>query len=412
MEVYLVGGAVRDEQLGLPVKERDWCVVGATPDDLLSEGYRQVGKDFPVFLHPETNEEYALARTERKIGAGYHGFEFQTSPDVTLEQDLSRRDLTINAMAMDADGKLIDPFDGRADLEKRLLRHVSAAFAEDPVRILRAAKFRARFSELGFEVSGDTLKLMADMVSSGEADALQADRVWAETEAALSGPNPQLYFQALRDCGALAVIFPEIDALFGVPQPPKWHPEIDCGLHTMMVLEQAAKLSEDVDVRFAALVHDLGKATTRQSDLPGHPGHERRSVKLLHGMSDRLPVPRACRELGALVAEYHGHCHRAFDLKPTTILKVLHKVDAFRRPERFRKFLLACEADARGRAGLEDREYPQADYFERAWHEASEVTADQVTDTEASGAEIGAEIDKMRLKAIKAVKAQTTDQLP
>ncbi len=412
MEVYLVGGAVRDEQLGLPVKERDWCVVGATPDDLLSEGYRQVGKNFPVFLHPETNEEYALARTERKIGAGYHGFEFQTSPDVTLEQDLSRRDLTINAMAMDANGKLIDPFDGRADLENRMLRHVSSAFAEDPVRILRAAKFRARFSELGFEVSGDTLKLMADMVSSGEADALQADRVWAETEAALSGPNPHLYFQALRDCGALAVLFPEIDALFGVPQPPKWHPEIDCGLHTLMVLEQAAMLSEDVDVRFAALVHDLGKATTRQSDLPGHPGHERRSVKLLHGMSNRLPVPRACRELGALVAEYHGHCHRVFELKPSTILKVLQKVDAFRRPERFRKFLLACEADARGRAGLEDREYPQADYFERAWNEASQVAADQVTDPEASGAEIGAEIDRMRLKAIKAMKAQYNDQVP
>ena len=412
MEVYLVGGAVRDEQLELPVGERDWCVVGATPDELLSKGYRQVGKDFPVFLHPETNEEYALARTERKTGAGYHGFEFQTSPDVTLEQDLSRRDLTINAMAMDADGKLIDPFDGRTDLENRLLRHVSSAFTEDPVRILRTAKFRARFSELGFEVSGDTLKLMADMVSSGEADALQADRVWAETEAALSGPNPQLYFQALRDCGALAVIFPEIDALFGVPQPPKWHPEIDCGLHTLMVLEQAAVLSEDVDVRFAALVHDLGKATTRQSDLPSHPGHEHRSVKLLQVMSDRLPVPRACRELGSLVAEFHGHCHRAFELKSSTMLKVLKKVDAFRRPERFRKFLLACEADARGRTGFEDRDYSQADYFERSWNAASQITADQITDTEVSGSEIGAEIDRMRLKAIQAVKAEAASQVP
>ena len=407
MEVYLVGGAVRDEQLGLPVGERDWCIVGATPDELLSKGYRQVGKDFPVFLHPETNEEYALARTERKTGAGYHGFEFQTSPDVTLQEDLSRRDLTINAMAMDAEGKLIDPFEGSADLKNRTLRHVSPAFAEDPVRILRTAKFRARFADLGFEVAGDTLKLMADMVSSGEADALQADRVWQETEAALSGPNPQLYFQVLRDCGALAVVFPEIDALFGVPQPPKWHPEIDCGLHTLMVLEQSAKLSQDVDVRFAALVHDLGKATTRQSDLPGHPGHERRSVKLLSSLSERLPVPRACRELGALVAEYHAHCHRAFELKPATILKVLHKVDAFRRPERFQKFLLACEADARGRLGLEDRDYPQADYFERAWKEASQVTADQVGDASASGAEIGAAMDKMRLKAIKAVKAET-----
>ena len=412
MDVYLVGGAVRDEQLGLPAKERDWCVVGATPDELLSEGYRQVGKDFPVFLHPETNEEYALARTERKTGAGYHGFEFQTSPDVTLEEDLSRRDLTINAMAMDANGQLIDPFDGRSDLEHRVLRHVSGAFAEDPVRILRAAKFRARFADLGFEIAGETLDLMANMVSSGEADALQAERVWAETEAALAGPNPQLYFQVLRDCGALAVVFPEIDALFGVPQPPKWHPEIDCGLHTLMVLEQSARLSEDVDVRFAALVHDLGKATTRQSDLPGHPGHERRSVKLVHSLSERLPVPRACRELGVLVAEYHAHCHRAFELKASTILKVLQKIDAFRRPERFEKFLLACEADARGRTGLEDRAYPQAAYFERAWKEASRVTADQVADADASGAEIGAEINKMRLKAIKAVKAETANQLP
>ena len=412
MEVYLVGGAVRDEQLGLPVRERDWCVVGATPDELLSKGYRQVGKDFPVFLHPETNEEYALARTERKTGAGYHGFEFHTSPDVSLEEDLCRRDLTINAMAKDAHGRLIDPFDGKSDLERRQLRHVSAAFSEDPVRILRAAKFRARFAEFGFVVASETLELMTRMVADGEADALQADRVWAETEAALSGPNPHLYFQVLRECGALAVVFPEIDALFGIPQPPKWHPEIDCGLHTLMVLEQSARLSEDIDVRFAALVHDLGKATTRQSDLPGHPGHERRSVKLVQSMSERLPVPRACRELGVLVAEYHMHCHRAFELKPSTILKVLQKVDAFRRPERFKKFLLACEADARGRTGFEDRDYPQANYFERAWKQASRVTADQVAVVDASGADIGTEINKMRLNAIKLVKAGTANQVP
>ncbi len=412
MEVYLVGGAVRDELLGLPVKERDWCVVGATSDELFSKGYRQVGRDFPVFLHPETNEEYALARTERKTGLGYHGVEFQTSPDVTLEEDLCRRDLTINAMAMDADGKLIDPFDGKSDLEHRVLRHVSDAFTEDPVRILRAARFKARFSELGFELAGETLALMKEMVSSGEADALQPDRVWQETEAALSGPNPQLYFQVLRDCGALAVVFPEIDALFGVPQAPKWHPEIDCGLHTLMVLEQSARLSEDLNVRFAALVHDLGKASTRQSDLPKHPGHERRSVNLVYSMSERLPVPRACRELGALVAEFHAHCHRAFELKPSTILKVLQKLDAFRRPERFNKFLLACEADARGRTGFEDRDYPQAGYFERAWKEASQITADQVAGTDLSGAEIGAEIDKMRLKAIKKIRAEISNQVP
>jgi tRNA nucleotidyltransferase (CCA-adding enzyme) len=412
MEVYLVGGAVRDEQLGLPVKERDWCVVGATPDELLAKGYRQVGKGFPVFLHPETNEEYALARTERKTSAGYHGFEFQTSPDVTLEADLSRRDLTINAMARDADGNLIDPFDGMADLEHRVLRHISDAYSEDPVRILRTAKFKARFAELGFELAGETLELMAQMVSDGEADALQADRVWQETEAALAGPNPHLYFQVLRDCGALAVVFPELDALFGVPQPPQWHPEIDCGLHALMVLEQSAKLSDDVAVRFAALVHDLGKATTAKEKLPSHPGHERRSVKLVNKMSKRLPVPRACRELGVLVAEYHAHCHRAFELRPQTILKLLKEIDAFRRPERFQKFLLACEADARGRTGFEDKPYPQAAYLECAGKKAGRVKAGQEAETATNGAAIGAEIDKKRLEAIKKVKAGTAQQVP
>jgi tRNA nucleotidyltransferase (CCA-adding enzyme) len=389
MEIYLVGGAVRDEQLGLAVKERDWCVVGATPDDLLSKGFRRVGKDFPVFLHPETNEEYALARTERKTAAGYHGFEFHTSPDVTIEDDLSRRDLTINAMARDGDGNLVDPFDGVSDLEHRLLRHVSDAFSEDPVRILRAAKFKARFASLGFELADETLALMREMVSSGEADALQPEH-----------------------CGALAVVFPEIDALFGVPQPPEWHPEIDSGLHTMMVLEQAARLCDDIDVRFAALVHDLGKATTRQSELPRHHGHEARSVKLVNSLSERLPVPRACRELGVLVAEYHVHCHRVFELKASTILKVLKSTDAFRRPGRFLKFLLACEADARGRAGLEERDYPQATYFRSAFERASEISADQVVDKELCGADIGAAIDKMRLQAIKQLKSDTADQLP
>jgi tRNA nucleotidyltransferase (CCA-adding enzyme) len=412
MEVYLVGGAVRDEQLGLPVKERDWCVVGATPDVLLSKGYRQVGKDFPVFLHPETNEEYALARTERKTAAGYHGFKFDASPDVTLEQDLSRRDLTVNAMARDRDGDLIDPFNGSADLEDRVLRHVSVAFSEDPVRILRTAKFRARFDSLGFELAAETLDLMKAMVSAGEADALRPERVWQETEAALAGADPQVYFKVLRDCGALAVVFPEVDAMFGVPQPPEWHPEIDSGLHTMMVLEQAAQLSEEVEVRFAALVHDLGKASTPKSELPRHHGHEARSVKLVHRLSDRLRVPRACRELGALVAEYHAHCHRAFELKPSTILKVLHKLDAFRRPGRFENFLLACEADARGRTGFEDRDYPQSDYFRRAWKEASAVTADKLADGALSGAEIGAEIDELRLRAIESFKAENASQVP
>ena len=407
MEVYLVGGAVRDEQLGLPVKEQDWCVVGAAPDELLSEGYRQIGKHFPVFLHPETNEEYALARTERKTAAGYHGFTFHTSPDVTLEEDLSRRDLTINAMAKDANGNLSDPFNGRADLQHRILRHVSSSFSEDPVRILRTAKFNARFADLGFVLADETLDLMSKMVSDGEADALQADRIWQETEAALAGLNPHLYFQTLRHCGALAIIFPEIDALFGVPQPPKWHPEIDCGLHTLMALEQSAKLSEDFSVRFAALVHDLGKATTAVKALPSHTGHERRSVKLIKDMSKRLPIPRNCRELGILVAEYHKHCHRAFELRPSILLKLFKNIDAFRRPDRFQKFLLACEADARGRTGFEDSPYPQAAYLEAARNEATLVNAKQIADTNIDGAAIGVAIDKMRIKAIKKVKAQT-----
>lgn len=402
MDVYLVGGAVRDEALGIEPAERDWCVVGATPEELKAQGYRQVGRDFPVFLHPETGEEYALARTERKTGPGYRGFEFRTSPDVTIEEDLARRDLTINAMARDADGRLLDPFNGMRDLEDRVLRHVSDAFVEDPVRILRTAKFAARFAERGFAVAPETIDLMRRMVENGEADALVPHRVWKETEQALAGPSPQTFFLALRECGALAAVFPEIDALFGVPQPEKWHPEIDCGVHTMMVLEQATKLSPDVDVRFAALVHDLGKATTRLTDLPSHPGHERRSVRLIRGMAERFPVPVACRELALRVAEFHGHCHRAFELRASTVLRVLERVDAFRRPERFRKFLLACEADARGRTGFEDRPYPQAEYLQGALDAAAAVTARDVTTEEMAGPQIGEALRRKRLQAIGA----------
>jgi tRNA nucleotidyltransferase (CCA-adding enzyme) len=404
MEVYLVGGAVRDELLGLPVSERDWCVVGATPDDLVNLGYRPVGKDFPVFLHPQSGEEYALARTERKTGAGYHGFTFHTSPEVTIAEDLGRRDLTVNAMARDSGGNLIDPFNGRADIEDRSLRHVSAAFAEDPVRILRAAKFAARFQDLGFRIATDTMQLMKEMVANGEADALVAERVWKETEAALAGANPRMYFEVLRESGALAILFAEIEALFGVPQPAKWHPEVDSGLHTMMVLEQAAKLSEHVDVRFAALVHDLGKATTPKSELPSHKGHELRSVKLVKALAKRLPVPNACRDLGCLVAEYHAHCHRAFELRPETILKVLDRADAFRRPNRFEKFLLACEADSRGRKGLENNPYPQADYLRAAFAAATNVEIGDLTNSGLVGADIGKEISRRRLLAITQVK--------
>ena len=402
MEVYLVGGAIRDEALGIEPRERDWCVVGATPDELKSQGYRQVGRDFPVFLHPESGEEYALARTERKTGPGYRGFEFRTSPDVTIEEDLARRDLTINAMARDAEGRLIDPFDGMRDLENRTLRHVSNAFAEDPVRILRTGKFAARFADRGFTVAAETIGLMRHMVENGEADALVPHRVWKETEEALAGPSPRTYFMTLRDCGALAAVFPEIDALFGVPQPEKWHPEIDCGVHTMMVLEQATRLSPDIDVRFAALTHDLGKATTRLADLPCHPGHERRSIRLIRGMAERFPVPVACRELALRVAEFHGHCHRAFELRASTILRVLERIDAFRRPERFRKFLLACEADARGRTGFEDRPYPQAEYLLGALEAAAAVNAKDVATDDMLGPQIGDALRRKRLQAIGA----------
>ncbi|MCH7854031.1 MAG: multifunctional CCA addition/repair protein [Proteobacteria bacterium] len=400
MEVYLVGGAVRDEQLGLPVKERDWCVVGSTPEELRAAQYRQVGKDFPVFLHPETGEEYALARSERKTAPGYHGFSFCTSPDVTIEEDLGRRDLTVNAMARDSNGTLIDPFNGLADIQARVLRHVSVAFQEDPVRILRTAKFAARFAALGFTVAADTMQLMSQMVTGGEVNALIPDRVWKETEAALAGPDPRVFFEVLRDCGALAIVYPEINALFGVPQPPKWHPEIDCGLHTLMVIEQAAKLSDSVDVRFAALAHDLGKATTSRHLLPSHHGHEQRSVKIIRAMAKRLPIPVACRELAVVVADLHGHCHRALELRPATVLKVLERTDAFRRPERFEKFLLACEADARGRTGFEDKPYPQADYFKGALIAANTVTAREVMAEGADGPEISTALRARRVDAI------------
>jgi tRNA nucleotidyltransferase (CCA-adding enzyme) len=404
MEVYLVGGAVRDELLGLTVKERDWCVVGETPDSLASLGYRAVGKDFPVFLHPDSGEEYALARTERKTAAGYHGFAFHTSPDVTIEEDLRRRDLTVNAMARSDDGTLVDPHNGAADIKARILRHVSDAFAEDPVRILRTAKFAARFHQLGFQIAAETLQLMQQMVQGGEADALVADRVWKETEAALGGPDPQVYFAALRSCGALGVVFPELDALFGVPQAKKWHPEIDCGVHTMMVLDQAARLHAGVDVRFAALVHDLGKATTPATTLPKHSGHELRSVKIVKSLAKRLPVPNACRELGCLVAEFHAHCHRAFELRPATLLKVLNRTDAFRRPDRFEKFLVACEADARGRKGLEENPYPQANYFRGAFEATQTVSIDDLTDGSRDGADIGREISSRREDALRSFK--------
>ena len=400
MQIYLVGGAVRDQLLGLSIRERDYVVVGASPQTLTDLGYRAVGKDFPVFLHPETNAEYALARTERKTGPGYHGFEFHTAPDVSLEDDLARRDLTINAIALDEDGQYIDPHDGRKDLEAKILRHVSPAFAEDPVRVLRVARFAARFAPLGFQVADETLSLMQKMVENGEVNALVPERCWQETQRALSEPSPAEFYRVLRRCNALGVIFPEIDQLFGVPQPEKYHPEIDTGVHTLMVLEQAARLSADPAVRFAALVHDLGKGVTPRDKWPSHHGHEEKSVKLINKLAERLPVPRNFRELAEIVARYHGKVHRVFELRTDTVLKLLEDADALRRNDRFEQFLLACEADSRGRTGLEDEPFPQADHLRHALEICSEITTESIDTDNLSGEEIGQQLRQMRLDAL------------
>ncbi|MCK6371577.1 MAG: multifunctional CCA addition/repair protein, partial [Gammaproteobacteria bacterium] len=366
MQKYLVGGAVRDRLLGLPVAERDWVVVGSTPEEMESLGYRRVGASFPVYLDPRSGEEHALARTERRTGRGYRGFAVDAGRGVTLEDDLRRRDLTVNAMAEDADGRLIDPYGGRADLEARRLRHVSDAFREDPVRILRVARFAARFAPLGFVVAAETLQLMREMVAAGEAADLVPERVWQETERALATDRPDVFVSTLRECGALAVIYPEIDVLWGVPQPEKWHPEIDTGVHLLMALRQGARLSPKPEVRFAVLVHDLGKGTTPRRFWPRHTGHEERSVALAGALCDRLAVPNRYRELGCAVARYHGLSHRALELRPATIVRLLEGVDAFRRPERFEDFLAACEADARGRLGLETTSYTQGQWLRQA----------------------------------------------
>ena len=404
MEVYLVGGAVRDELLGRKVAERDWVVVGATPEELLRQGYRQVGREFPVFLHPQTQEEYALARRERKSGAGYRGFVTDAAPTVTLEDDLKRRDLTINAMARSTDGTLIDPHGGRRDLEARQLRHVSDAFVEDPVRILRVARFAARFAPLGFRVAGETLELMRTMVTNGEVQALVPERVWQETERALGEARPAAFFEVLRACGALARIFPEVEALFGVPQPEQWHPEIDTGVHTFMVIDMATRLSPLASVRFAALTHDLGKAATPRDKWPRHPGHEVASVRLVTELCARLRVPNEFRDLAILVARHHGVVHRAFELRPGTVLELLENTDALRRPERFESFLLACEADARGRTGLEDRPYPQAAYLRTALAAARRCipTADETSTL--TGLQIAEHLRARRLEALKQLR--------
>ena len=403
MKTYLVGGAVRDALLGRPVRERDWVVVGGTPEQLTSQGYRQVGRDFPVFLHPDTAEEYALARTERKSGSGYHGFEVYAGSDVTLEDDLRRRDLTINAMAEDADGNLIDPWNGRADLDARVLRHVSEAFGEDPLRVMRTARFAAVLHEQGFQVAPATLELMREMSASGELNELTPERVWQETAKALASSRPDIYIEVLRDCGALAAVFPEVDRLFGVPQPERWHPEVDTGVHVLLVLRKAAELSDSPAVRFAALVHDLGKGTTDPQFWPSHRGHEKRGVKLIEDLCKRLSVPNHHRDLACHVSRFHTNVHRAAELRPDTMLKVLEAVDAFRRPERFEELLLTCEADARGRTGLEDRDYPQPGLFREALAAASAVDTAEIAASGVSGEAFGEALRRARIAAISAL---------
>jgi tRNA nucleotidyltransferase (CCA-adding enzyme) len=404
MKTYLVGGAVRDRLLGYPVKEQDWLVVGESPETMLAQGYRSVGKDFPVFLHPETHEEYALARTERKTAPGYKGFTVYATPEVTLEEDLHRRDLTINAMAMDNDGRIIDPYNGQADLQNRVFRHVSSAFSEDPVRILRIARFAARYAHLGFRVAEETQALMREMVARGEADYLVAERVWAELHKALKENTPSAFFQVLRNCNVLQIIFPEIHALFGVPQPAKHHPEIDTGVHTLMVLDQAAKISANPEVRLAALLHDLGKALTPSELWPSHHGHEQTGLLPLTAFCERLRVPKSFKTLSQQVMQYHTHCHRIQELRASTLTDLLVAIGAFKVESRLEEFLQACEADARGRTGFEDRHYPQAAYLRAAALAAGNIDSSSVLHKELQGPDIGEAIRQLRIKAIEDFK--------
>jgi tRNA nucleotidyltransferase (CCA-adding enzyme) len=405
MEVYLVGGAVRDALLGRAVHERDYVVVGGTAEALQAQGFRPVGRDFPVFLHPETREEYALARRERKTGPGYRGFVTEFAPDITLEEDLLRRDLTVNAIARRADGTLVDPYGGRADLEARVLRHVSPAFAEDPVRILRVARFAARFAPLGFTVHESTRALMRQMVEAGEAAALVPERVWQETERALGESRPEVFFEVLRDCGALAVIFPEVDRLFGVPQPPQWHPEVDTGVHVLLCLKRAAELDASVTVRFAVLAHDLGKGATPPEQWPKHIMHESRGLPLIDALCSRLRVPAAMRELARLTSAQHTNVHRALQLRPETVLRLLEESDAFRRPERFAEFLLACQCDAQGRTGLEQQPYPQREYLAQALATASAVQLGSEERATLKGPAIAQALRRRRVAALAQFKS-------
>lgn len=412
--VYLVGGAVRDQLLNLPVKDRDWVIVGATPQTLIDLGYQQVGKNFPVFLHPQSKEEYALARTERKSGQGYTGFICDFSAEITLEQDLIRRDLTINAMAQDLQGNLYDPYHGADDLRQRILRHVSPAFVEDPLRVLRVARFAARYHHLGFTIAPDTLQLMQTLTQQGELQHLTAERVWAETEKALNEKNPEIYFETLRQVGALAVLFPELDALYGVPNPAKYHPEIDSFVHTMMVLQQTTLLSEQVDchksaVRFAAICHDLGKAKTPKSNWPHHHGHEKLGITPTRNLCKRLKVPSYYQQLSELTCEYHTHIHKIFELRPETVVKLFNTFDVWRKPLRFMEFLLVCFADTRGRKGFEHSQYPQQEFALALYQAALKVDVQSII---AAGFEHKAIRDQLNRGRIFAVKQKRAEILP
>ncbi|MDD9339143.1 MAG: multifunctional CCA addition/repair protein [Providencia heimbachae] len=400
MKVYLVGGAVRDQLLGLPISDRDYVVVGTTPESMLAQGFQQVGKDFPVFLHPKTHEEYALARTERKTGSGYTGFSCYSAPDVTIEDDLLRRDLTINAIAQDDSGFLVDPHRGVDDLNNRILRHVSAAFAEDPLRVLRVARFAARYYEQGFRIAPETLKLMQSMAISGELSHLTAERVWTETQKALMSHSPQVYFDVLRQCGALVILFPEIDHLFGVPAPEKWHPEIDTGIHTLMVMSMVATLSDDVDVRFAALCHDVGKGLTPKEVWPSHPNHGEAGIPLIEQLCERLKVPTSARDLARLVARYHDKIHIIDKLSAASLIQIFDGLDSWRKPERILQLSIVSEADARGRKGLEQRPYPQAEFLRQAFAIAQKVSVKPIVEQGFQGPLIREELTRQRINCL------------
>lgn len=403
MQVYLVGGAVRDKLLDIPVYDKDWVVVGSSPDEMLSQGFTAVGKDFPVFLHPKTKQEYALARTERKSGSGYTGFECHFAPDVTLEEDLIRRDLTINAMAQAEDGTLIDPYGGQRDLNDRILRHVSNAFIEDPLRVLRLARFAAKLAHLGFTVAEETMALMAQIANSGELEHLTAERVWQEWHKSLSTKNPEVFLSVLRDCGALKVVLPELDRLFGVPQPEKWHPEIDTGIHTLMVAKQAAQRSSSLTVRFAAQVHDLGKGVTPESEWPSHKMHCHTGIKIIKKLCERVRVPNEFKELALLVCEQHSNIHRAAELKASTKLKILNKLDVWRKPERLEEVLLCCQADHSGRLGCEENPYPQKAIFDAAYQAALSIEVKDIIADGFQGKAIRDELEKRRIEAISSL---------